>query len=316
MVAVCTVLVLTLANIVASLYLLDFALSPEKRSKQEAIELFREKNPQLKLWLDSLVATGALRDTFVVINGDRQHAHFVVAPKPSAKVAMLVHGYKNSSVSMLNIGNVYLSLGYNIFLPDLYAHGQSEGDHIQMGWNDRVQVMEWMSIANERFKGDFAQSQMVLHGVSMGAATVMSVSGEKLPDYVKCLVEDCGYTGVYDEFAHELSDTALLKTPFAIPQWPLLSIAGMLCKVKYGWNFEQASMIEQVKKCTLPMLFIHGDSDDFVPSKMVYPLYAAKRGKKELYIARNSAHAKSIHDHPTEYRARVKAFVSKYISLH
>lgn len=72
-------------------------------------------------------------------------------------------------------------------------------------------------------------------------------------------------------------------------------------------------MIDQVKKCKLPMLFIHGDNDDFVPSWMVKPLYQAKPQPKELYIAKGSKHAQSLIDHPQEYAARVKDFVEKYI---
>ena len=86
-----------------------------------------------------------------------------------------------------------------------------------------------------------------------------------------------------------------------------------LCKLRYGWTFGQASPLRQVAKCRKPMLFIHGDADDFVPSWMVWPLYKAKPQPKEIFIAHGSKHAKSYHDHPVAYRNKVVGFVSKYI---
>ena len=301
-------------DLVASLYLVNFALSPHRRTSQEAFEKLYGRSGECRPWIDSLRQAGAWRDTFAMINGTRLHALYIPSAKPTNKVVVLVHGYRDSNISMLNIGRVYYrQLGFNLFLPDLYAHGQSDGNHIQMGWNDRLDVMKWLSVANHIFKGDSAQTQMVIHGVSMGAATTMALSGEKLPPCVKCLVEDCGYTSVHDEFVHELSDTAMLKVPFAIPRWPILPTASMICRLKYGWNFEEASMLKQVKKCRLPMMFIHGDNDDFVPTAMVYPLYHAKSAPKELYMGRGSRHARTYVDHSAQYTARLKTFVEKYM---
>ena len=112
----------------------------------------------------------------------------------------------------------------------------------------------------------------------MGAATTMMVAGESQRPYVKCFVEDCGYTSVWDEFSNEL------KTSFGLPAFPLMHTASWLCDLKYGWNFREASALAQVAKCELPMLFIHGDADDYVPTWMVYPLYEAKPGEKELWL--------------------------------
>ena len=125
---------------------------------------------------------------------------------------------------------------------------------------------------------------MVVHGISMGAATTMMVSGDvnqegNLMPFVKCFVEDCGYTSVWDEFRGEL------KGQFGLPAFPLLHTASLLCQLEYGWNFREASALKQVARCQLPMLFIHGESDTFVPTEMVYSLYKVKPGPKALWIA-------------------------------
>ena len=173
-----------------------------------------------------------------------------------------------------------------------------------MGWRDRLDVLQWMEVANAIFGGN---TRMVVHGISMGAATTMMVSGEELPASVKCFVEDCGYTSVWDQFAKEL------RGQFSLPTFPLLHVASWLCELRYGWNFREASALEQVARCDRPMLFIHGGADDFVPTRMVYPLYEAKPGEKELWVVPGAAHARSYHDNPEEYTRRVGAFVEKYI---
>ena len=155
---------------------------------------------------------------------------------------MVVHGYQVRSEGMLHIAYLYNhDMGYNVLLPDLYGHGESEGDHIQMGWKDRWDVIRWSEIANEifRVKGEGQRAKgedrrakntrQVIHGISMGAATTMAVSGEKTPDYVKCFVEDCGYTSVWDEFS------AQLKDQFGLPAFPLMNSSSALCQHRYGW---------------------------------------------------------------------------------
>ena len=202
-------------------------------------------------------------------------------------------------------------MGYNVLLPDLYGHGESEGDHIQMGWKDRWDVIRWSEIANEifRVKGEerrVKNTRQVIHGISMGAATTMAVSGEKTPDYVKCFVEDCGYTSVWDEFS------AQLKDQFGLPAFPLMNTTSALCQYRYGWSFAEAQQIEQVRKSTKPMLFIHGDKDAFVPYAMLHPLYEAKtKGRKAIFIAKGSVHAMAYRDHHEEYTRIVRDFVSK-----
>ena len=285
-VRIVVVSVLLLAAIVAggSLYMLSYSLRPDatmRAKNASSYEYMYGEYPFLRPWVDSLERTGALRDT------DR--------------TAVIVHGYTDNAVRMLMIGYLYnRDLGCNILLPDLYYHGQSEGRAIRMGWKDRFDVLRWMDIANDIFGGD---TRMVVHGISMGAATTMMVSGEEQQPYVKCFVEDCGYTSVRDQFSKEL------KEQFGLPAFPLLDAASWLCGLKYGWTFGEASSLEQVKKSRLPMLFIHGDADDYVPTRMVYPLYGAKPGDKELWVVPGASHANSYRDNREEYTRRVGEFV-------
>lgn len=292
------------------LYLTSYALQPDGGAKDFRASdlkgswdyLYREY-PYVGQWVDSLQQVSALRDTFITApDGARLHALYAAAPDTTRRTAVIVHGYTDNAIRMLMIGYLYHhDLRCNILLPDLRYAGHSEGTHIQMGWKDRLDVLRWMDVANQTFGGN---TSMVVHGISMGAATTMMVSGEPQQPYVKAFVEDCGYTSVRDQFAKEL------KEQFHLPAFPLLDVASLLCEWRFGWDFDEASALRQVRQCRLPMLFIHGDADDYVPTWMVYKVYEAKPAPKELWVVPRAVHAMSYHDNREEYTRRVSAFLT------
>ncbi len=283
-----------------SFYMLDYSLAPDENRKDTAYcfrELFNTY-PETRPWVDSLRRLDALRDTFVVMpeNGEKHHALYV--RNGSNKTALILHGWRKCAIDFLYLARLYeKELGYNVVLPDIHAHGLSDGDMIRMGWLDRKDMLNWLTI--------FQTDTMVVHGVSMGGATTMMMSAEKMPEGIKDIhfVNDCGYTSVWDEFAGELNNQ------FGLPSFPLLYATDLLCKLRYDWSFSEASALEQVSKSTHPMLFIHGNKDTFVPTKMVYSLYKAKQGKKSLWIADGAEHAKSYMKHRSEYVNTVRSFL-------
>jgi fermentation-respiration switch protein FrsA (DUF1100 family) len=303
-----TVVVLVALLGAASSFMLKFALSPlnEGKNLESSWEYMFKNYPELETWKDSLQQANALKDTFIYAPDQaRLHAYYVAAPTPTSKTAVIVHGYTDNAIRMMMIGYLYnKNLGYNILLPDLRYSGLSDGDAFQMGWLDRKDVMLWMDVANQIY-GD--STQMVVHGISMGGATTMMISGETQPDYVKCFVDDCGYTSVWDQFSKEL------KEDFGIPAFPLLYTSSWLCDWTKGWNFTEASSLEQVKKCSLPMLFIHGEKDDYVQTWMVHELYKAKPQPKEIWVVPGADHATSYKLNKEEYTQKVKQFTDKYI---
>ena len=274
--------------------------------EEDAYDYISTKRDYLKLWVDSLREHDALRDTFIkASDGSKIRAIFAKAPQPSPGTALIIHGYTDNAIRMLMIGHLYhQEMGYNIFLPDLRGHGKSDNDYIQMGWDDRKDIIDWLPVVN-RVYGD--TTQIVLHGISMGAAAIMMAAGEQLPHNVKCFVEDCGYTSVWDQFHSEM------KQSYNLPAFPFLYTTSLYCKWKEGWDFKEASSLEKIKKCHLPMLFIHGDADTYVPTWMVYSLYQAKPGEKELWVVPGVNHANAYWDCTGEYVQRTKTFVGRYI---
>lgn len=290
-----------------SFYMLGYSLSPDpnRRDVDSAMQVMLGRAPFMKEWTDSVRKNGLLRDTFVTFpDGRRLHALYMRGDSARGRTAVIVHGYKDCHVTYLYLGRMYHEkMDCNILLPDLNAHGLSDGESIQMGWKDREDIIRWAEMAERMFRDSTRESRMVIHGVSMGAATTMCVAGEELPPYVRCFVEDCGYTSVWDEFEKELHEE------FSLPSFPLMHATDILCRMRYGWGFREASPLAQVSRCTRPMMFIHGDSDTFVPTWMVHRLYAAKPGRKSLWIAPGTRHAKAYLNHPEEYARRVSGFV-------
>lgn len=298
-------LLMVVATVGGSFYMLDYSLGNQGgKDLAEGDNALATTYPHIKVWADSMYSHHHLRDTFMVTPDQRRlHALYAYAPNPTHKTAVILHGYTGNAHHFLYMGYLFHhTLGYNIFLPDLHAHGQSDGEHIRMGWKDADDVLGWLPLVNRLFS-DSVECSMVIHGTSMGAATAMNVAGREHFDDVAGYIEDSGYTSVWDEFAYQL------KAQFGLPSFPLMYTSSLLCQWRDGWSFSEASSLEEVKKCEKPMLFIHSDSDDFVPSWMVHPLYEAKKGSKRLWIVPKSAHAMAYHDYPEEYAARVKEFL-------
>ncbi len=280
-------------------YLLGYALSPDADRTDTAkyYAKLREQYPDVLPWLDSMRAAGMLRDTFAVMPSGERHYAILTGRPGTERTAVLIHGWRNASVTMLQFAKVFHGLGYSCVLPDLHGHGLSEGDSVRMGWPDRLDVLHWIRL--------YATDTMVVHGVSMGAATAMMLSAEPMPGRVRDLriVEDCGYTSVRDEFAYQL------RVDFGLPEWPLLDVADAICRWRYGWSFSGSSAEAQLGRCRWPMLFIHGDSDTFVPTEMVHRLYSAHPGPKRLWVTRGVAHNRSLKLYPAAYADTLRAFL-------
>lgn len=300
--------VLAVSSCVVGKYMCNFALLPEEHGND--IDGDRRKTesryPGIIKWYDSLHEAGVFRDTSIIGEGGyKLHAVYAPACEPSEAQgsAIVIHGYTDNHICFLNLVRMYRdSLNYNVMVPDLHYHGLSEGRAVQMGWLDRLDIIRWIDVTHNIWNNDF----MVIHGVSMGGATTMMVSGEQLPSYVRAFVDDCGYSTVWDQFAY------ILKKDFHLPPFPVLTSANIVCRKRYGWDFKEASSLTQLAKCERPMLFIHGQNDDFVPTFHVYKNYEAKtNGYKELWIAPGSAHAMAYKDHPADYTDRVRKFLAK-----
>lgn len=225
------------------------------------------------------------------------------AIESTTKWVILAHGYHSNPTSVLSVAEQFHAKGFNVLSISMRAHAKSEGNYIGMGWLDRKDLLDWIDyvITND------SNAQIILHGTSMGGAAVTMASGEELPPNVKAIINDCGYTSVWDIFASEL------KLRFNLPAFPVLHMVNLVANFQVGYNFKEASALKQVKNSRVPMLFIHGDRDDFVPVEMAHQLYEVATVEKELLIIEGASHAEAKFAEPDVYYSHVFSFVDKYM---
>lgn len=234
--------------------------------------------------------------------GLKQVAWYVPAKSQSDKTLVLVHGFTNDKSDMKPYAYLFHEMGYNVLMPDNAAHGDSQGHFIGYGWKDRENLLKWLQDLVEQDP----KQDITLFGVSMGAATVMMASGEDLPEQVSAIIEDSGYSSVWDELTYQAKDM------YNLPAFPILYGVSGLSKLFVGFTYGEASAVKQLAKNDLPVLFIHGDADTFVPTDMVYDNLRANKGPKELYIVKGSKHAKSFETDPQTYQQKIADFLKKY----
>lgn len=246
-------------------------------------------------------------ETWTVTSKDglKLTAYYVPARIDTNRTVVLAHGYGGQAMEMGEFAKFYSEQrGFNVLLPDARGHAGSEGDYIGFGWPERLDYLQWIQEVINRVGPD---AQIALHGLSMGGATVMMAGGEPLPQQVKVIVEDSGYTSVYEELAYQL------KSMYNLPAFPLISATSLLTDIRAGYNFAEASALQQVAKNKTPMLFIHGAADTFVPTDMVYRLYDACQAEKQLYLALGAGHGMAYYVDKIEYEKIVADFIDRYI---
>lgn len=254
---------------------------------------------------DWLFAKGYEKLEIASFDGLKLKGILVYAPQPSKKTVVAIHGYKNCGINeYCTYVRMYHEMGFNVLVPDDRSHGESEGTYIGFAWHDRRDCIAWINYAINKFGED---SSVMLHGISMGSATVMNASGESdLPVQVKAIVADCGYSTAWKQFKH------VLKRNFHLPAFPIMHVANVVNIILNKYNFNDNSPVKQVAKANVPFLFIHGGDDDFVPTEMVNEVYdACSSVFKELHIFPGAAHAESYYVCHDDYVKVLKAFVDK-----
>ncbi|MFV0480019.1 MAG: alpha/beta hydrolase [Anaerorhabdus sp.] len=209
------------------------------------------------------------------------HAVSLRNERPSHRWVICAHGYGFYGTQILDLTRKFYDQGYHCLLPDFRAHGESEGQYSTLGWKEREEVQSWI---NWIIKED-PSAEIVLHGVSIGANAVLNAAGENLPSNVKCIISDSAYSTLTQLLKYQIEQ--YLKLPLNI----LIPGVTILASWKAKFSVEEANTIEQVKKIKIPVLFIHGESDSFVPSSMVFDLFYECNTKKDLVTYSQGRHA-------------------------
>ncbi len=244
------------------------------------------------------------RITMTSHDGLKLVAYFLPAEVESNKILILMHGYRNKGMvwDFANLVKFYHEMGYHLLVPYQRAHGESEGKYICFGVKERYDLVQW----TEYIAGRFGEKcHIFLSGISMGCTTVLMAAGLKLPEQVKGLIADCGFTSPWDIFAH------VLVKDCHLPKFPFLYVADYICRAKAGFHFQECSAVDSMKWNRIPVLFIHGGKDDFVPAKMSRINYDACGAEKEIFIVDRAAHGTCNLVEPEAYRQKVTSFMER-----
>ena len=230
-------------------------------------------------------------------------ADYYEAEESSDIYVISCHGFTGLPSQNSIFTRRFREMGYNVLLPYLRAHGKSEHNYCTMGWFERLDVIDWIDYIIDKNPN----AKIILHGASMGAATVMLATGEKLPENVICCIEDCGFTSLWEQYSKQIRDKIKISPDI------ILKVVNSVAKVKLKCTISDISPLDAVQKSKTPTLFIHGDKDDFVPFWMNYPLYKYANCEKERLVVAGATHAASAYLYPEIYWEAVTKFINKYI---
>lgn len=304
------VAVLLIINVIASFYFYNLAIDRNVKDflegnddlvvSAEAMDVFLEGD-----WRDWTRDQTFERMEITSFDDLTLQGYFLEAKESTNKVVITAHGYLGGAFDMGLYGqHYYEDLGYHFFTADARGHGESEGDYIGFGWHDRLDYVQWIDAIIDKIGPN---AEIVLHGLSMGGATVLMTSGEELPPQVKAIVADSPYSTVYDLFSYQL------KRMFHLPAFPVLPTTSLVTKMKAGYSLTEASALAQVQKANVPILYMHGEDDTFVPVHLAEELFQATNSDAEILTIPDAGHGEAFVVAKEEYLAKLHVFLDRYV---
>ncbi|MGN1201858.1 MAG: alpha/beta hydrolase [Eubacterium sp.] len=236
--------------------------------------------------------------------GDLLKGYLTLSKNKSNVFVFFAHGYRaNHNGDPANFMQYYIEKGYNFLSVDHVAHGDSSGDYLGFDYFESVDSLDWLDYLIRRFGEDI---KIIIHGVSMGGATVCKMV-DSVPEQVKLAVADCPYTSALEEFDNTAKGAGVKHTG------GVLKIFNAMNKAFAGFDLKETDVRQSVKNSKVPMLFVHGTADTFVPTRMGIELYDICQNEKELFLVENAPHAESIRVDEEGYHKKLDEFIEKYL---
>ncbi|MDR9852560.1 alpha/beta hydrolase [Paenibacillus sp. VCA1] len=237
-------------------------------------------------------------------DGLRLNGVVVKTEQPSAKWVILVHGYTTSLPASIPFMEMFREEGFNLLLIDQRRHGNSEGKYTTYGYHEKHDVAAWVRF----IKKTYGQNCIIgLHGVSLGGGTVLEYLSLPEAD-AKFVIADCPYSDLTRLMHHQMQ--RLNHIPAAV----FLPLVNVRLRKKAGFSLKQVSPVRTVQSSSVPVMFIHGTRDDYIPPSMSEDLFAAKTGTKKLLLVQDATHGFALDADPVLYKRSVQQFVREALA--
>lgn len=211
-------------------------------------------------------------------------------------VAFIVHGYRSEHNWTAGICfDYWASRGVDVFACDHTAHGASGGQYIGFDVLECEDCLAWLDVLTEKCGRDV---EIILHGFSMGAATVLQMSG-RCPDNVKFIVEDSGFRSARASLAHQIG--------------PMYQPMRLINRLLAGYDLDASDVTASLDRAKMPILFVHGREDKLVPFENGPELYERCRGEKDCFFPENTRHIEAMYTQPEQYAQKLDTFAEKYL---
>lgn len=295
----CMILLIAFACYCKAFYVSPKQKLPKAEFEIPEGEIYEPYREQMVTWMKE--ARELLHEdiTITSFDGLKLHGRYYEYA-PGAPIELMFHGYRGTSERDL-CGGVQrcFQLERSALIVDQRASGQSEGDTITFGVLEQRDCDSWVAYMVERFGED---TKILLTGISMGAATVLTAAGHEQPPQVKGVLADCGFSSPKEIICKVIDEMGL-------PSVVLYPFVKLGARVFGGFDLESASAMQSMKTATLPILFIHGDQDAYVPYRMSKRLYeACASEKKHIVVARGAGHGLGYLGNPKAYLAALHKF--------
>jgi fermentation-respiration switch protein FrsA (DUF1100 family) len=265
--------------------------------KSADYSIYRENHDWLEAQEPTILQIEALDNTSL-------SAYFISHPHAQLGV-ILVHGYSSSAKAMSTYARYYYDkLNASILMIDLRAHGLSGGSKIGFGYNDRLDLPLWMSQLRMHLP---KQIPIVLHGVSMGASTILYTLADGIEN-VSAVISDSAYIDLKPIFKRQI------QMIYKLPTQGVMSLVSLLMRINNGFFLHQTQVLRNLNT-TLPILIMHGELDRFVPVEMAQQLFQHYKGDKTLYIAPNALHAMTYAIDRDRYEKTIALFLKRHLHL-
>ena len=219
----------------------------------------------------------------------------------TGKTVIFFHGYKSEpACDFAAMYDFYKTLGCDLIYVHMRAHGKSDGVYIGFGALDRYDVVQWANKAAELFP----DNDIYLHGMSMGAASILQSMDLELNENVRGVIADCGYSDLNTVFRNLVGQLYHLPAMF-------VDVFEYVNLLKAGYGFREASSVRSVSVARVPLVYICGDCDRYVPKDMALSIFNACKSEKKLLLVPGAGHAASYMCAKDEYEALVREFIGR-----